>query len=180
MTDQSKLRIYVQVPQSYLTDLKIGMTASFTVPEHPDRTFAATVAALSQAVNVTSGTFTVQLQADNTDGSVKPGDYAQVKFDLPTHANVVEVPSSALIFGTAGMQVATVGRDGRAILKVIKIGRDYGTTVEVQAGVTVNDKVIDNPPDSLRQGDPGEDRRQELEAPARATSCHPGRAQRGS
>jgi multidrug efflux pump subunit AcrA (membrane-fusion protein) len=134
--------------------LKPGMTATFTVPEFPSRTFTASLSSQANAVTAQSGTFLVELQADNTDGALKPGAYAQVKFDLPASSTAVEVPASALIFGADGMQAATVGPDGRVVMKSLKIGHDYGTTVEVLAGLSVKDKVIDNPPDSLRQGDP--------------------------
>jgi RND family efflux transporter MFP subunit len=154
VTDQTKLRLYVNVPQSYGGQLKPGMAATFTVPEFPDRVFKAQISSQANAVTAQSGTFLVQLQADNSDGMLKPGAYAQVKFDLPTSTSAVEVPSSALIFGTDGMQAATVGPNGHVVMKQLKIGHDYGTTVEVLAGLSVKDKVIDNPPDSLRQGDP--------------------------
>lgn len=153
VVDESKLRIYVQVPQSYSADIKPGLTATFTVPEYPNRTFTATLAASADAVNTQTGTLLVQLQTDNTDRALKPGDYAQVHFALPADKQSIHVPSSALVFRDSGMAVATVGPNNRVTIKPIAIASDLGTSVEVASGLSRADRVIDNPPDSLRQGD---------------------------
>ena len=153
VADEKRLRIYVQVPQSYSGDIRPGMTATFTVPEHPGRVFTAQLAATADAVTPQTGTQTIQLQIDNTDRALKPGDYAQVHFPLPADSGAIRVPASALMFRDAGMTVAVIGPDGRVAIKPIFIGRDLGTTVEIAAGLTTADRVIDNPPDSLRAGD---------------------------
>ena len=153
VSDERRLRIYVRVPQSYSAQIKPGMTASFTVPEYPGRTFQAKLAASADAIAAASGTLLLQLQIDNADHALKPGAYAQVRFDLPTQSSVIQVPASALTFRHTGMAVAVVGPDSRAIIKPVSIGRDLGATVEINAGLAPTDKVIDNPPDSLEQGD---------------------------
>jgi membrane fusion protein, multidrug efflux system len=153
VADESRLRIYVHVPQSYSADIKPGMTASFTVPEFPGRSFTATLATNADAITPQSGTLLVQLQIDNGDRALKPGDYAQVRFGLPANIGVIQVPASALMFRDAGMSVATIGPGGRVAMKSVTVGRDLGTTVEIASGLTSADRVIDNPPDSLRAGD---------------------------
>jgi len=153
VSDVHRLRIYVNVPQSYSAELKPGMTATLTVPEHPGQSFTATLANTSGAIGAQSGTLLVELQIDNAAGQLKPGDYAQVSFALPTQANDVRVPASALIFRQKGEAVATVGADGRVVMKPITIGVDQGSYVDVAAGLGPNDRVIDNPPDSLETGD---------------------------
>ncbi|MDR3511537.1 MAG: efflux RND transporter periplasmic adaptor subunit [Caulobacteraceae bacterium] len=153
VADERKLRIYVQVPQSYSAALRPGMTASFTVPEYPGRTFTAILAATAQAVTPQTGAQLIQFQIDNGDKALKPGDYAQVKLNLPANAAAIRAPASALLFRDQGMQVAVIGPDGRVAIKPITIGRDLGTTVEIASGLTAQDRVIDNPPDSLRAGD---------------------------
>jgi multidrug efflux system membrane fusion protein len=153
VSDVARLRIYVRAPQSYTAELKPGMSATFTVPEYPGRSFAATVAATAGAVDPQTGTLLVQLQADNSNHALKPGDYAQVHFALPFDTNIVRVPSSALMFRDSGMAVATVDADGQVRIRPVTVARDYGTAVEIASGVTRADRVIDNPPDSLRQGD---------------------------
>jgi multidrug efflux system membrane fusion protein len=150
---ENRLRIYVQVPQNYSADIKPGMTASFTVPEHPGRAFTAQVDTSADAITPQSGTLNVQLQIDNTDHQLKPGAYAQVRFDLPADNGAIRLPASALMFRDAGMSVAVLGPGGRVVMKPISIGRDFGATVEVAYGLAPSDRVIDNPPDSLRAGD---------------------------
>jgi membrane fusion protein, multidrug efflux system len=153
VADESKLRIYVRVPQSYSAEIKPGMNATFTVPEFPTRSFQAAVVATAGAVDTTTGTLLVQLQIDNASHILKSGDYAQVHFDLPAGVNAIRVPASALTFRDGGMAVATLGPNGRVAIKPIAIAHDYGTEVEIASGLSRADRVIDNPPDSLRQGD---------------------------
>jgi len=153
VSDEKRLRIYVQVPQSYSADIKPGMTATFTVPEYPRRTFTAQLAATADAVTPTTGAQTIQLQIDNSDKALKPGDYAQVHFTLPADHGAIRAPASALMFRDTGMSVAVIGGDGRVVIKPVTIGRDLGATVEIASGLNPSDRIIDNPPDSLRPGD---------------------------
>jgi RND family efflux transporter MFP subunit len=151
--DESRLRIYVSVPESYAAEVKNSSGASFTVPDYPGRKFQATLAATADAIDPSSGTLLVQFQADNTAHELQPGDYAQVTIELPADARALSLPSSALMFRDNGMQVATVGPDNRVIIKPISIGRDLGNIVQIATGVSNDDRVINNPPDSLEQGD---------------------------
>jgi RND family efflux transporter MFP subunit len=153
VADDSKVRIYVNVPQNYSAQIHPGMTAKFTVPDYPGQSFTAKLMANAQSVNMQSGTVLMQLQADNPDHKLKAGAYAQVSFDLPASTNTIQLPASALIFNENGTSVATVGPNNRVVVKPITITRDMGTSVEIAAGLTRHDKVIDNPPDSLRAGD---------------------------
>lgn len=153
VADQSRLRIYVRMPQNYSFLVRQGMTATFTVPEYPGRTFTATLAASADAIVSQSGTQLLQMQTDNRDRALKPGSYAEMRFAVPRSRGGVQLPVTALIFRDSGMQVAMVGADNKVVMKTIRIGTDYGTTVEVDAGLKPGDKVIDNPPDSLQAGD---------------------------
>jgi RND family efflux transporter MFP subunit len=153
VADTTKVRIYVHVPQNYSAEIKPGMSAKFTVPEYPGESFTATLSATAGAVDPATGSVLIQLQADNLDGRLKPGGYAQVSFGLPAAVNAIRLPSSALIFNDDGTAVAIVGRDGRVGVKPVAILRDYGTTVEIASGLTRADRVIDNPPDALKPGD---------------------------
>src|SRR5262249_26293180 len=115
--------------------------------------FPAQVVATSEAINESSRALLVQLEADNPNGRLIAGSYAEVHFDLPSTPGVLQLPVTALLFRQHGMKVATVGADGRVVLKNIQIGRDLGTRVEVIAGLTAADRVVDSPPDWLAQGD---------------------------
>jgi membrane fusion protein, multidrug efflux system len=129
------------------------MSAKLTVPEHPDQSFTATVTNTAGAVNVASGTVLIELLLGDTGGAVLPGDYANVELDLPGGANVVRVPATTLIFRAQGLQVATVNANDRVSLRNIRIKRDLGTVVEVESGLQPDDNVIDNPPESLLDGE---------------------------
>jgi RND family efflux transporter MFP subunit len=153
VADERRLRIYVHVPQSYSADIKPGMTAAFEVPQYPGRTFTANLSTTAEAVTPQNGDLLVQLQMDNEGGALKPGDYAQVRFGLAAKAGAVQAPASALMFRDSGMVVAVVGSDGRVVVKPIRIGQDMGAVVEIATGLSPEDRVIDNPPDSLRAGD---------------------------
>jgi RND family efflux transporter MFP subunit len=153
VADERRLRIYVRVPQSYAGDIKPGMTARFTVPEYPGRTFEARLATTADAITPQTGTLLVQLQIDNADHQLKSGAYAQVRFSLPASGGAVQAPASALIFRDNGMAVAVIGPGGKVAIKSITIGRDLGSAVEIASGLGPNDRLIDNPPDSIRAGD---------------------------
>jgi len=153
VADQSKLRIYVRVPQNYASYIRPGMTVSFTVPQHANQVFQATLVASAGAVASATGTVLVQFGLDNKDGALQPGAYAEVKFPLPPGANGTRVPATALMFRDDGMQVATVDATSHVKLKTIKIVRDMGATVDVSSGVSPGDRIIDNPADALQDGD---------------------------
>jgi RND family efflux transporter MFP subunit len=153
VADDSTVRLYVNVPQNYSAQIKTGMAASFTVPDYPGQTFHATLATSSGAVDAATGTVLIQLQADNADARLKAGGYAQVHFDLPADATSIRLPASALIFNDQGTAVAVVGPGDTVIVRPVSILRDYGSEVEIAAGVSRTDRVIDNPLDSLKQGD---------------------------
>jgi RND family efflux transporter MFP subunit len=149
----NRLRVYVNVPQSYVPQIPVGTTAQISVPEYPGRTFPAAVAASAQAVEIASGTTRMQLVVDNSLGQLMTGDFTNVTFDLAHPEIAINVPASALIFNQSGLHVATVGRDGRIALKRVTISRDLGNEVEIGSGITAGDRVVVNPPDGIADGD---------------------------
>ncbi|GAA3264569.1 efflux RND transporter periplasmic adaptor subunit [Sphingomonas yabuuchiae] len=153
VADTHRIRVYVSVPQSLSATIRPGMTATLTVPAFPGRPFTATVAGLSSAVDPQSGAFRVQLFADNPDGLLKPGGYAQARFALPGQPGAAQVPSSAILFGAGGPQVATVDPRGHVVMHQVHIGQDDGPTVQILSGITPGEQIVDNPPDSLAQGE---------------------------
>jgi RND family efflux transporter MFP subunit len=153
VTDQSRLRLYIRVPQNYGSYIRPGMTVSFTVPQYPGRVFQASLVASAGAVASATGTELVQFGLDNADGTLQPGAYAEVKFPLPPGANGIRVPATALLFRDEGMQVAIVDANNRVKLKTIVIARDMGAAVDVASGISPKDRIIDNPTDALQNGD---------------------------
>ena len=153
ISDISKLRVYVNVPQNYVPMVKVGAKAVITVPEYPNRTFPATVEASSQAVDVNSGTTRMQLGLDNSAGELLPGGYASVRLSLQRDSVPLHIPSSALIFNQKGLRVATVGPDDKVVFKTVTIARDLGREIEIGSGLSPADRIIVAPPDGIADGD---------------------------
>ena len=173
VSDLRRVRIYVRVPQAYLAQIRPGLKATFELPQYPGRQFDATVVTMSKALDVTSRSMLVELQADNSDGTLFGGAYAKVNFQLPADPNVMRVPATALISGDHGAQVAVLGKNDKVTFKRIKIGRDFGDSVEVISGLAPQDRVIDSPPETLQAGDTV--RLASAAANARATASAPAR-----
>ena len=153
VSDLHRVRIYVQVPQSFSAGLKPGLKATFEMPQYPGVQFDATLSHISRAMNPTSHSMQVELQADNTEGKFFAGSYCNVHFEIPTEANLVRIPSTALITGNQGTQVATLDGNNKVVLKNVQLGRDLGDSVEVIAGLSASDRIINNPPETLTAGD---------------------------
>ena len=153
ISDTSRLRLYVNVPQNYVPEIKIGAKAVVSVPEYPNRTFPATVEASAQAVDVNSGTTRMQLGLDNSKGELMPGGYASVKLSLQRDSVPLHIPSSALIFNQNGLRVATVAPNDKVRFKTVTIARDLGREIEIGSGLSVDDRVIVAPPDGIADGD---------------------------
>jgi membrane fusion protein (multidrug efflux system) len=153
VSDISRMRLYVPVPEVDASGIKPGMKVTLNVPEFPGRTFEATLMGDADAINQNSGSLLAQFMANNDDGALKPGDYADVRLSLPTNPHMVSVPASALIFRAQGAQVAVLGPDSRAHLHDVHIAMDLGQTLQIDQGLTADDRVIENPPDSLMNGD---------------------------
>ena len=154
VSDITKLRVYVNVPQNYVPSIKIGAKAAIAMPEYPTRTFAATVEASSQSVDVSSGTTRMQLALDNSAGELMPGGYANVRLSLQRDTVPLHIPASALIFNQNGLRVATVGADDKVLFKTVTIARDLGKEIELASGVAADDRIITAPPDGIADGDP--------------------------
>jgi membrane fusion protein (multidrug efflux system) len=153
ISDIKKLRVYVDVPQSYVPAIRIGAKAIISVPDYPNRTFPATVEASSQSVDVGSGTTRMQLVLDNPRGELMPGGYANVKMSLMRDSAPLHIPASALIFSKDGLRVATVAADDRILFKSVTIARDLGRDIEIGSGITPDDRIVTAPPDGLNDGD---------------------------
>ena len=153
VADIHKMRIYVPVPESYAASLKDGMKATLSLPEYPDRKFEATISTTSHAIDQKSRTLLVELIADNKDGALSPGAFARVHFDIPPDPNAMRLPASALLFRDNTLEVATVGLDNRIALKKVRIARDLGTEIEITGGLSVDERIVANPPDSIGDGE---------------------------
>jgi RND family efflux transporter MFP subunit len=152
VSDLHRLRIYVSVPQPYAASVVAGGSADLVFAEHPNKTYVAKVTSTAQALDPATRTLQVELQVDNAKGELFPGSYAEVHFKLPASAATLRVPINTLIFHSNGMQVATVGKDNKLLLRRITEGRDFGKEVEVLSGLDPSDDIVVNPPDSATDG----------------------------
>jgi RND family efflux transporter MFP subunit len=152
VADTEKLRVYVDVPEPYAAQATPGVDVELRFTEHPGKDYPATLVRTAQALDPVLRTLRVEIQVDNHQGELFPGSYTEAHFKLPGSIATFRIPANALIFRTQGLQVATVGDDNRAKLKTIVEGRDFGTSVEVLSGISPDDRIIVNPPDSLGDG----------------------------
>jgi RND family efflux transporter MFP subunit len=148
-----KLRLYVSVPEVYSRAARSGVPATLTLDEFPGQVFHGTLVRNSNSIDIASRTLLVEVDVDNPTGQLLPGAYVFVHLKLPDQTRSVTLPSNTLIFRKEGLQVGLV-RNGKAELVPVKIGRDYGNTVEIVSGLQPTDAVIVDPSDSLVAGMP--------------------------
>jgi RND family efflux transporter MFP subunit len=157
MAAVNKLRVYVAVPEVDAQAAQTGAKATLTLDEFPGEKFMGTIVRNSDSIDLASRTLNVEIDIDNAQGRIKPGAYAFVHLTVPQSSRPsgqsLTIPANTLLFRSEGLRVGVV-RNGRADLVPITIGRDFGATVEVVAGLQPSDRVIVNPVDSLTAGTP--------------------------
>jgi RND family efflux transporter MFP subunit len=146
-----KLRVFVSVPQAYAQAAKPGTATAITLEENPGKVYRGTLARTSNALDPTARTMLSEVEMENPGGEVLPGAYVVVRLRVGLATRGMTIPANALLFRSEGLRVAVV-RDGRAELVPVKLGRDYGRTVEVVSGLIPADAVILDPADSLVSG----------------------------
>ena len=152
IADIHRMRIYVSVPQGFLGELAPGVKATLVLPGLK-QTFEAEMVSTSNSLVENSRTALIELQADNPDGKLWPGAFTEVHFHIPSNPDTLFVPLTALVFGAQGMQVAAVDTNDKVALKTVRLGRNLGNRVEVESGVALGDRLIDNPTESTQTGD---------------------------
>ncbi len=145
------LRIYFRVPQANAPDIRVGQSIDVVFSDL-GKTLPAKVATTSESITPNSRTLLVELHMDNPNNEIQPGSYAQVRLTSGSLGQVVTLPNNTLLFRAQGLQVGVVKPDNSVELHDVKVGRDFGTTIEIVGGVTPSDRVIVNPADSLVTG----------------------------
>ena len=153
MTAIQTLRVFVAVPEVYSRAASPGSPATLTLDEFPGRSFQGKLVRTANAIDLASRTLNVEVDVDNPGGELLPGAYVFVHLKLPRQVATVTIPANTLLFRAEGLQVGVV-RDGRAQLVPVTIAHDYGSTVEISAGLQPTDQVIVAPSDSLTSGTP--------------------------
>jgi RND family efflux transporter MFP subunit len=152
VADVSKLRVYVDVPQSFGNVLSPDITATLTLPNAPETPIKADFLTTAGAVTTDTRTIVTEFVVESDQKPLLPGAYVEVHLTVPGAPNVLIVPSQALLFRAEGMQVATVGAGDRIHLQDVSLGNDLGLDVEVRSGLTATDKIVANPSLGLLEG----------------------------
>ncbi|GBU18163.1 MULTISPECIES: efflux RND transporter periplasmic adaptor subunit [Methylobacterium] len=146
------LRISVNVPQYAAVGVKPGVEASIKVPQLPDRSFGGRVARSSVALLTASRTLSTQVDVPNRDGALRPGLYVYVTLKIPRSEPAIVVPAEALVFNQTGTQVAVARDDGKAEWRTVHVRRDEGRTIEIDQGLSGDERIVLSPPADLRDG----------------------------
>jgi RND family efflux transporter MFP subunit len=152
LAQTDKLRVSVHVPQTRALATAPGQLAELLVPELPGRVFTGQVARTAGVISTDSRTLLTELEVDNSRGEILAGSFAQARFTDAKSAAPLMLPGNTLLFRAEGPQVGVVQPDGKVELRSVKMGRDFGATVEILSGVSASDRVILNPSDSLADG----------------------------
>jgi RND family efflux transporter MFP subunit len=145
------LRVYVNVPEEYSQGVALGMTADLSLAEFPGRTFRGKLVRTANSINVTTRTLLIEIDVDNPTGTLLTGSYAEVHLQVPEHKSTLILPVNTLIFRAEGLRVGIVN-GGKVVLTAVTPGHDFGDRIEIVSGLTPDDQVIVNPPDSIVSG----------------------------
>ena len=145
------LRVYANVPQTYVASIQVGQTAQVIVRDLPQRTFLGTVVRTAGAVDPASRTLLTEVDVPNPDNVLLPGMYAEVKFDMVRASTPFLIPTSALIVRPEGQYVAVVDQDHVIQFRQVGLGRDYGKEIEIVSGLEDNETIVSNPTDDVRE-----------------------------
>src|SRR5260370_4128330 len=145
------IRVYVSVPEVYSRAGIPGAIATLTLDEFPGQVFRGTLTRNANTIDPISRTLLVEVDVDNPAGRLLPGAYTSVHLKLPQQIRSVTVPANTLLFRAEGLRVGVV-KDNHVALIPVKIGRDYGDTVEVLSGLQSTSSIIVDPSDSLING----------------------------
>lgn len=147
------MRVYVAVPQAYSPSISLGLKACLTLTELAQRNFCGQVVRTANSIDPNTRTLLTEVDVPNASGTLLPGAYAEVHFDVKVSGQRLSLPINALLFRPDGTMAAVVGPDSRINLKKLTIGRDFGNSLEVLQGIDATDRIVVNPPDALEQGE---------------------------
>jgi RND family efflux transporter MFP subunit len=146
------LRVYVNVPQTYSQLIKPGQKVVVTQAELRGRQFEGLVARTAASIDTATRTMQIEVALPNKEGTLLPGAFVNVA--LPLAANdAIQIPTTTLLIRGEGIRVAVVDDKGRVRMQPVRLGRNYGEAVDVLDGISGNEKLIQNPSDSLADGD---------------------------
>ena len=148
------IRVFVSVPQAYSPSIHLGLKACLSLSELARRNFCGQVVRTANSIDPNTRTLLTEVDVPNPSGTLLPGSYAEVHFDVKFTGQRLSLPINALLFRPDGTMAAVVGPDNQINLKKLTIGRDFGNALEVLEGIEPGDNIVVNPPDALEQGEP--------------------------
>lgn len=152
VADVHEMRVFVSVPQDYANLLGPNITATLHEPSQPGKIIQAKFLTTARAFNTNTRTAETELTVDNSNHSLWPGTFVEVVFQVPTDPAVLTMPEAALIFRAQGAQVAIVDAHNRVHLRNVTLGQNMGEAVQVTSGLSPGDKLVNNPPAGLLDG----------------------------
>jgi RND family efflux transporter MFP subunit len=152
MVQSHKLRLQLKVPQAYIKKLDANIVVIFEFDQLPGQFFRGKLLHVASAIDPLTRTLLAEFMVDNTNHQLLPGIYAHVHFKIPSEKTSVRIPMNALLFRTEGLQVATVDKNDKVLLKEVSIYRDLGNEVEINYGLNLDDRLILNPYDDIDNG----------------------------
>jgi membrane fusion protein, multidrug efflux system len=152
LAQSDPVRVFVRVPQANIGSVKPDVPATITVPEYPTETFTGRVARDAGAFDPTSRTLLLEIDVPNPDGRLFAGMYAHAQLMLPAPARVILVPDDTILIDAKGPHVVVVDSSNKIHIQDVKLGNDYGTKSEILGGLSLTDRIVQNPADDLKDG----------------------------
>jgi RND family efflux transporter MFP subunit len=153
LSKDDPIRTFVHAPQSVAAQLMApGVTGVITNVDQPGLRLEGALARTAKAVNPESRTLRVEIDLPNPTRTLVPGMYVQVRFKLKG-ATGVEVPAAALLFRSAGPQVAVIDDKGEVAFKDVAIASDDGNVVDIGSGLEAGDRVALNLSSQIAAGE---------------------------
>jgi multidrug efflux pump subunit AcrA (membrane-fusion protein) len=146
------LRVFVNVPQAFTANVKVGQPVQVTVRGRLTDPVKATVTRSASALDPGSRTLLTQVDIPNASHTLLPGMFVYVDFKLAPSGTRWRLPSTALVFDAQGTRVVLVGQGNRLHFQPVVVGRDLGTVIDVQSGLMGHETIVKQPTVSMREG----------------------------
>jgi multidrug efflux pump subunit AcrA (membrane-fusion protein) len=147
------LRVRMDIPEQALSAIKEGQSVSVSVSAYPDRSYSGRVLHVAPSVTPNSRTMTVEAQVENSDGSLKPGQFATVRILQPQTSPALLVPVRS-IRTEASTSYVFIIRNGHAEKRIVQLGQTEGDLVEIKSGLAAEEQVATSNVELLSDGMP--------------------------
>lgn len=153
LSQTDPIRVYVSVPEQNAPAIRAGLGGYLELTQYPGKKFQGKIARTAEAIDPSTRTLLTEVDVPNHSGELLPGGYAQVHLQVNVASARLQVPTNALLFRSEGLRAVVVDGNHKTHLRALTIGRDYGTSLEVLQGLSAEDWIVLNPPDSLDEGE---------------------------